>query len=112
MTILDKAASRRRWAEARKIVCDWDPIGVMDNPTWPRDEYDCIIGPVLRLLERDASIEELQAYLEKELTEHFGIGYVDADVQRVSKTLKSWFSDNWRETRTPGGGDEDYNILD
>jgi hypothetical protein len=28
---------------------------------------------VLRLLERDASVDELHAYLEKEITEHFGL---------------------------------------
>ena len=70
-------------------MCDCDPIGVMGDPTWPRDEYDDIIGPVLRFLERDASIEELQAYLEKELTEHFGIGYVDADVLTCSEFRKN-----------------------
>jgi hypothetical protein len=81
MAIFDKAASRRRWAEARG--------------TWPRDEYDCMIGPVLRLLERDASIDELRAYLGKELLEHFGVPAIESDLRRVSETLKKWFSDKW-----------------
>jgi hypothetical protein len=83
-------------------MCDWDPIGVMDRLDWPRDEYDCMIGPVLRLLEQGASIDELRAFLGKEVTEHMGISCIDAEVRRVSETLKKWFSDNWRDTRTPG----------
>ena len=51
MGALSKEQSRVRWAELRRLLCEWDPIGVMDDPEWPRDEYDCMIGPVLRLLE-------------------------------------------------------------
>jgi hypothetical protein len=97
MAVLDKTASRRRWADATALMCDWDPIGVMGDPTWPRDEYDCMIGPVLRLLERDASVDELQAYLGKELTEHFGLTSIPSSERRISETLKKWFLDNWRE---------------
>jgi hypothetical protein len=57
---------------------------------------------VLRLLERDASVDELHAYLEKEITEHFGLSSNYGDILQVSETLKRWFSDNWRGTRMPG----------
>ena len=26
------------------LISQWDPIGVMDDPEWPRDEYDSYIG--------------------------------------------------------------------
>ena len=34
---LDKAESRKRWAELRDLWNEFDPIGVMDFPDWPRD---------------------------------------------------------------------------
>lgn len=41
----------------------WDPIGVMDDPTWPRDEYDAYIGGMFELLTSHASNDEISQYL-------------------------------------------------
>jgi hypothetical protein len=48
-----------RIAEAIRqvLVDDWDPIGVMDDPEWPRDEYDAYIGEIYRHLARGESAE-------------------------------------------------------
>jgi hypothetical protein len=42
----------------------WDPIGVMDDPTWPRDEYDGYIGHMFELLTSNASDQQISEYLE------------------------------------------------
>jgi hypothetical protein len=48
----------------RKVfVEDWDPIGVMDDPEWPRDEYDSYIGEVHGFLERGESEEFIARHL-------------------------------------------------
>lgn len=48
----------------RILVTDWDPIGVMDDPAWPRDEYDRYIGEIFRLrLVRGESAEFLARHL-------------------------------------------------
>ena len=40
-------------AEVDRILWeDWDPIGVMSDPEWPRDEYDSYIGDIYRFLVR------------------------------------------------------------
>ena len=44
MSQLSKEQSRERWAGIRALFCQWDPIGVMDDSEWPRDEYDCMWG--------------------------------------------------------------------
>jgi hypothetical protein len=36
-------------------MCDWDPIGIMDNMEASRNEYDCLIGPLLTQLASFAS---------------------------------------------------------
>jgi hypothetical protein len=62
MTI-SKEQSRERWSGLRQLFCEWDPIGVMDDPEWPRDDYDCMVGPSLRMLEAGASAADIADYL-------------------------------------------------
>jgi hypothetical protein len=45
------------------LVNDWDPIGVMSDPDWPRDEYDSYIGQIHSFLERGESAEFLARHL-------------------------------------------------
>jgi hypothetical protein len=48
----------------RKILNnDWDPIGVMDDSTWPQDEYDSYIGEIYKFLARGESIEFIARHL-------------------------------------------------
>jgi len=48
----------------RQILIDeWDPIGVMDDPEWPRDEYDAYIGQIFSFLEREESVEFIARHL-------------------------------------------------
>jgi hypothetical protein len=98
---LDKEQSRLRWHEIRDLWNGWDPIGVMPAQDGPQDEYDGYLGPSLRLLERGASREELERYLEEIVGEHMGLG--DAGVAYVrstafAATLQAWFSSRWADT--------------
>jgi len=54
-----------RIAEAIRDVLnrDWDPIGVMDDPEWPRDEYDSYIGDLYRYLSRGESAAFIARHL-------------------------------------------------
>ena len=87
-----KDESRARWAEARALFCAWDPIGVMDDTEWPRDEYDCMLGPALRLLEAGAHESQLADYLHGEITTHFGLSGDRGECRRFAKRLRAWFA--------------------
>ena len=50
-------ADRITEAIRQVLVSDWDPIGVMNDPDWPRDEYDSYIGEIYRQLVRGDSAE-------------------------------------------------------
>lgn len=97
MSILSKEQSQRRWSECQTLLSEWDPIGVMDDPNWPRDEYHCMVGPILRLLESDATEAEIAAYLRAELSEHFGMQAEVGDVTPVARRARSWFSEHWAQ---------------
>jgi hypothetical protein len=45
------------------FIQDWDPIGVMNDPEWPRDEYDSYIGQIYTMLARNESAEFIARHL-------------------------------------------------
>lgn len=47
----------------RILVEDWDPIGVMDDPDWPRDEYDAYVGEIYGFLQRGESAAFISRHL-------------------------------------------------
>lgn len=101
---LTKEESRRRWAELRALVCEWDPIGVMEDPDWPRDEYDGMLGPLLRLLESGASESDIACHLRTEITEHFGLSAQHYDFAATAAKIRSWFLETWASRQMNGNG--------
>jgi hypothetical protein len=55
----------------------------------PRDEYDCIVDTLLALLSQNPSKAEVAAFLEQEVSEHFGTAAPDAS-QFAAKAV-AWF---------------------
>lgn len=96
-----KREIRARSAELRALMCEWDPIGVMDDPNSPRDEYDCLVGPLLTLLDSGASKEEIARYLRKEVDEHFGLSADNYDFTSVAECVRRWFDHRWRAIAEP-----------
>jgi len=98
---LGKQESRKRWKEIRSMWCQWDPIGVMSDLDWPRDEYDSYLGPSLRYLEQNASIEEIDEYLSFVVSEYMGLGQEGINYSKpriFAAKLKEWYSKNWPNT--------------
>jgi hypothetical protein len=98
---LTKEQSRARWAAARQMWCEWDPIGVMGLPTWPRDEYDAYLGPTLRLLESGAPLEEITLYLAEVEVGRMGLGDTPQaqDARRAfAMRLRKWYQTEWPAT--------------
>ena len=69
---LSKETSRRRWREFRDAVNDWDPIGLIELGA-PKDEYECLVGPLMRMLENENSRTEIGSYLKQHIPDHFGV---------------------------------------
>lgn len=101
MPELSKRELRERRAQLRALMCEWDPIGVMGSPYPPRDEYDCLVGPVLTLLAQNASEEDLVRYLRMEIDEHFGLSPDNYDFREVAKKVLRWFDRGWRAAGEP-----------
>ena len=58
----------RRWRvhetqrQLRRILMGWDPIGVAGMPQ-AADEYDCLMGPLLRMLHEGARPSRIERWL-------------------------------------------------
>jgi hypothetical protein len=101
----DQAPSRaeaRQSANARARApapCsnEWDPIGV--GPDGPKDEYDCLLWPVMRKLEDGAPEEQLVTFLVSELEGHFGLTGDASNVEAFASRARNWFETSWKGPR-------------
>ena len=92
---LSKQQSRARWRQFQDLAFAWDPIGVADSREWVANEYDCVVDPVLRMLERDATEAEITDFLMAELRDHFGLSPDTAREARFAATVKRWYQQHW-----------------
>lgn len=98
---LTKTQSRKRWKEIRELWREWDPIGVMDDPNCPRDEYDGYLGPSLRLLERGAPTEQIAGYLRYVVGEYMGLGtrgIQHSKPEQFAVRLQNWYASKWPDS--------------
>src|SRR5215471_16598479 len=91
---LTKRELRQRSAQLNDLLHEWDPIG-----RTPRDEYNCLVGPLLTKLQAGASEEDLTSYLRGEIVGHFGLSGEECDFPAVAKLIHGWFDRGWRERR-------------
>lgn len=96
---LKKQQSGQRIAEIRRLWNQWDPIGVVDGID---DEYDDYLAPTLRLLERNASVDEIVAYLNWVTLEQMGLSQASLAPEKFARQLQEWFSKNCAGSRVPG----------
>lgn len=92
---------RERSEQLRALLWEWDPIGVRPASDWPRDEYDCLVGPLLTLLDAGASTEEITLHVHQALDEHFGLTANNDAVRTVADRVRRWFDRAWRSLAEP-----------
>ena len=86
--------TRESKRQVRRLLLDWDPIGVAGVPE-AADEYDCMISPLLHLLFDGADVRSLTVWISHERSVHFGLGPDEAGDIRLAHLLAAW----WRRRR-------------
>ena len=86
-----KAAAKSIADAIRQVLIDqWDPISVMDDPEWPRDEYDSYIGEIYSHLARGETAEFIAKHLCAIEESRMGLGSLSASARiPVAEALKS-----------------------
>ena len=92
---LTRAELQQRYAELREIINGWDPIGVVNTPDWPCDEYDCVVGPLMRHLENGDPPEVVAQYLSDEFTDHFGLSISEERIHAWAAQVTQWYASRW-----------------
>ncbi len=55
----------------------------------PEDEYECVTGPLLRMLAEGASAREIASYMNSELNDHFGAR--TQHVKEFAQATRAWY---------------------
>lgn len=87
--------TRRLRRSMRPLLLRWDPIGVQGVPE-AEDEYDCLISPLLHLLEGGAGAGELQEFLGHERATHFELSPQPHDDALLAEALVAWWAGGTR----------------
>ncbi|MFD6892100.1 hypothetical protein [Streptomyces sp. NPDC059957] len=72
----------------RRLLNEWDPIGVADDA---HDEYDCMLAPLRRRLRSGAGVTEISAFLRHELEDHFGLDPLGLRPAEMAVRLVDWW---------------------
>jgi hypothetical protein len=91
----EKSEVRRRWREMTEMVNAWDPVGLLQGGA-PLDEYDCLVGDVMRGLERRDSPKQLATFLAAHIADHFGLP--PSDPLPFAEQAVSWYASRWPES--------------
>ncbi|MFJ3666788.1 hypothetical protein ACIPSE_10080 [Streptomyces sp. NPDC090106] len=86
----------------RRLLNEWDPIGVGDEVP---DEYDCMLTPLLERLRRGAPEAEIADFLCRELGDHFGLDPVLSRPEAMAARVIAWWhtAKEAEGTRSRGG---------
>jgi len=93
---LTAAALKQRYTELRDLVNEWDPIRLIEVGA-PQDEYDCLVGPILRHLEAQDPVHAIAAFLDHEMVEHFGVSGVTGSLAFAAKA-RAWYVERWPDS--------------
>ncbi len=76
-----KESYEKLYMAVREILIDWDPIGALEDPDCPKDEYDSYIPEICKILANSNDLAELRQKLNSIVEEKMGLA---ADLVRNS----------------------------
>ncbi len=78
--------------EVRHMLSDWDPLGYFRANGFYPDEYEPLIQPILTRLGHTTKRDEILAYLDHELHDHFGKYPDETLVVEFADRLLAWYA--------------------
>ncbi len=80
-----------------KVLRNWDPIGVLKDPRWPRDEYDSYAAPLVRMLDAGVPRRKIVNWMSRLVTHEMGLGYAN---RKHTTQCAQELIDFWREWKS------------
>ncbi|MEV0011102.1 hypothetical protein AB0M10_28680 [Streptomyces sp. NPDC051840] len=72
----------------RRLLNEWDPLGVADDV---QDEYDCMLALLLQQLREGADQAAIGEYLRQGLEDHFGVDPMGLRPEAMAHRVVSWW---------------------
>ena len=79
-----------------ELLRKWDPIGVLDDPDWPKDEYDGYSVAIVHMLDAGASDKELYMHMRGLVTGNMGISCNEKKTREIASELTGF----WKRWKT------------
>ncbi len=82
-----------RWQLQQLLFWRWDPIGISDHFPSTVNEYDSYVDPIASLLEQEAGVDEIAAYLRAVEEADMELGREDGSNDRtrsVAQLIADW----------------------
>jgi hypothetical protein len=92
---LDPDVSLQQTTEVRELWQDWDPAGSRERPEAAPEKYEPYLAPTMRLLERGASVDEIEAYLEWIAFKRMGLSSIWIPARVFAQVLRRWYAQRW-----------------
>jgi hypothetical protein len=73
----------------RRLLNEWDPIGVAEIV---QDEYECMLAPILSRLVAGADRAQISEFLGHELEHHFGLDPAPRETDAMAERLVAWWA--------------------
>jgi hypothetical protein len=75
--------------ELRAVLNEWDFLTAHQLGT--NDEYDCLINPILAILQRNGTVDEIENLIRHERKEHFGLAEESPELRHTVYKIVSWW---------------------
>jgi hypothetical protein len=86
-----KAQFLRQEAAVRELWNAFDPIGVMEDAEWPRDEYDLYVPHTLKLLADRVGTLVIADYIENVTGNRMGMPVSREAAVKFARKLEEWY---------------------
>ncbi|WP_172830230.1 hypothetical protein [Opitutus sp. GAS368] len=80
-----------------ELLRKWDPIGVLQTPNAPKDEYDLYSADIVRLLDAGITEEQLSKHLNNIATQRMGLTRDISGDRPIARELVSYWV-GWKTT--------------
>jgi hypothetical protein len=93
---LSHGQSRDRRRQLLDLLFEYDIAFLVSNSD-QADEYECLVDPLLGLLQRQATESEIREFLEGEVRTHFG-SFDCTRARESAGKLRNWYDKLQRES--------------
>ena len=76
----------------KRILSDWDFLGISKINPEIEDEYNCLLDPILNSLYSHATKEEMNKMISLSISNHFGVKLSNSELNSLIEKVYGWWN--------------------